>query len=346
MKNYYDLLGIAENAPDEVIKAAYKALSKKYHPDTCNETTDSTEMMKNINIAYETLSNPQKRKQYDIELKSEKNHKYNCVEENAETENKKSNSEVTNTQKENISTSTSKQNGCACIGCFTFVVLVVIALVVFTPKLFSFVNNSINTLTGKEMYKDKTSSEYCVSSFLSHPKHNLDIISDNLSPKMFEEINNYFSTQQLIEAMKNDTNIYIWEKYKNLHNEFSYQIEQASYDNENSSQVTVKINYTNFWKLLNAAFSKAYDSFQKTSKLDKNINSQTYYNTFNNSINNLYPKYKNKNVQLITFTLVKEDENWVIDSCDDIGGLLNALYAGILDKDALAEFENYISFFK
>lgn len=48
---------------------AYKALCRKYHPDVCKEPLESTnERMQKINIAYETLSNPEMRRQYDITL--------------------------------------------------------------------------------------------------------------------------------------------------------------------------------------------------------------------------------------------------------------------------------------
>ena len=61
--NYYELLEITPNASNEVVKAAYKAQVAKYHPD--NVETGDIEKMKAINIAYETLSDPEKRKQYD-----------------------------------------------------------------------------------------------------------------------------------------------------------------------------------------------------------------------------------------------------------------------------------------
>lgn len=67
MENYYELLEVKNFADIEVIKAAYKALSKKYHPDL-NKNIDPIMMIK-INNAYETLSNRQKKEIYDIQLK-------------------------------------------------------------------------------------------------------------------------------------------------------------------------------------------------------------------------------------------------------------------------------------
>lgn len=67
MVNYYELLEIASNASNEVIKAAYKALIKKYHPDNGEL---SGEKIRLINEAYTVLSNPRKREEYDLKLHS------------------------------------------------------------------------------------------------------------------------------------------------------------------------------------------------------------------------------------------------------------------------------------
>ena len=61
MKDYYRILEISPSASFEVIKASYRALAKKYPPDT--QTSSNTgKTMADINEAYETLSNPQSRK--------------------------------------------------------------------------------------------------------------------------------------------------------------------------------------------------------------------------------------------------------------------------------------------
>ena len=61
--NYYELLEITPNASREVVKAAYKVQVAKYHPD--NTETGNIAKMQEINIAYETLSDAEKRKKYD-----------------------------------------------------------------------------------------------------------------------------------------------------------------------------------------------------------------------------------------------------------------------------------------
>ena len=71
-KNYYEILEINKNASPEIIEKAYKTLVKKYHPDLQKENLKSKyeEKIKNINEAYEVLSNVEKRKNYDLNLKS------------------------------------------------------------------------------------------------------------------------------------------------------------------------------------------------------------------------------------------------------------------------------------
>lgn len=66
-KNYYDILGVPKSASAEEIKRAYRKLALKYHPDT-NGNKDNKEAIakfKEVNEAYQVLSDPQKRSQYD-----------------------------------------------------------------------------------------------------------------------------------------------------------------------------------------------------------------------------------------------------------------------------------------
>ena len=62
--DYYDILQVHPKAEKEVIKAAYRKLAAKYHPDM-NKAPDAMEKMKQINAAYEVLSDPAKRAVYD-----------------------------------------------------------------------------------------------------------------------------------------------------------------------------------------------------------------------------------------------------------------------------------------
>ena len=67
-KNYYEILGVDKNATPEQIKAAYRKLAMKYHPDRNQGDEAAAEKFKEINEAHETLSDEQKRAAYDYEL--------------------------------------------------------------------------------------------------------------------------------------------------------------------------------------------------------------------------------------------------------------------------------------
>jgi molecular chaperone DnaJ len=64
-KDYYALLGVDKTATEAQIKTAFRKLAKKYHPDTNPNNKASEEKFKEINEAYEVLSDEQKRAQYD-----------------------------------------------------------------------------------------------------------------------------------------------------------------------------------------------------------------------------------------------------------------------------------------
>lgn len=70
-KNYYDILEVNKNASPEIIEKAYKTLVKKYHPDLQdnNLKAEYEEKIKLINEAFEVLSDSEKRKNYDLNLK-------------------------------------------------------------------------------------------------------------------------------------------------------------------------------------------------------------------------------------------------------------------------------------
>ena len=64
-QDYYELLGVSRNCSEQELKAAYRRLAKKYHPDANPDDPQAEEKFKKINEAYEVLRDPQKRAAYD-----------------------------------------------------------------------------------------------------------------------------------------------------------------------------------------------------------------------------------------------------------------------------------------
>lgn len=63
-KDYYEILGVDKKATEAQIKSAYRKLAKKYHPDV-DKSPSAQEKFKDINEAYEVLSDKEKRSRYD-----------------------------------------------------------------------------------------------------------------------------------------------------------------------------------------------------------------------------------------------------------------------------------------
>lgn len=64
-RDYYEVLGVPKNADDAALKKAYRALAKKYHPDSNPGDAEAEKKFKEASEAYGVLSDPEKRKQYD-----------------------------------------------------------------------------------------------------------------------------------------------------------------------------------------------------------------------------------------------------------------------------------------
>ena len=100
MKNYYKELGLTQNATRNEIKSAYRLLAKRYHPDTGGDN----EKFLALQLAWETLNDPQKKAIYDQSLVNDES--YAVIKNknwSSDLKNKKSNSTTKDQDiKENI----------------------------------------------------------------------------------------------------------------------------------------------------------------------------------------------------------------------------------------------------
>ena len=64
-KDYYKILGVSKNADDKEIKKAFRKLARQYHPDVNPDDKVAEEKFKDVNEAYEVLSDSDKRSMYD-----------------------------------------------------------------------------------------------------------------------------------------------------------------------------------------------------------------------------------------------------------------------------------------
>lgn len=64
-KDYYEILGVSKSATDDDIRKAFRKLARKYHPDVAEDKSTAENKFKEINEAYEVLSDANKRKKYD-----------------------------------------------------------------------------------------------------------------------------------------------------------------------------------------------------------------------------------------------------------------------------------------
>lgn len=141
MKDYYKILQVAPDASTEVIQMAYKALAKKYHPDlNPGQEEAAQEKMKDVNEAYEILSDKDKRWQYDQiyyrQEKTEQKTSYSAPEppKGAQSHSAQSKGEQTSAapvdptpeDKEKVSSG----KGCVKTGCGCLVVFVVLFILI------------------------------------------------------------------------------------------------------------------------------------------------------------------------------------------------------------------------
>jgi DnaJ-class molecular chaperone len=68
MQNYYEILGVTQNASPDEIKKSYRKLARKYHPDVNPGNREAEAKFKKVNEAYHTLSDPSLKSEYDARV--------------------------------------------------------------------------------------------------------------------------------------------------------------------------------------------------------------------------------------------------------------------------------------
>lgn len=75
-KNPYTVLGVSENATDEDIRAAYRRLAKRYHPDLNPDDPAAASKMNDVNVAYDQIKTAEKREAYRNESRKQTYQQY------------------------------------------------------------------------------------------------------------------------------------------------------------------------------------------------------------------------------------------------------------------------------
>ncbi len=120
MKNYYEILEVNEHASKEIIEKAYRTLVKKYHPDLYSTTQKQVAEQKlmDLNEAYDVLSDDFLRRQYDRELRKERE---SINSKGSQNENKNIRNTVFQNQKKNREERVEYNNTNNTVGTFSIV---------------------------------------------------------------------------------------------------------------------------------------------------------------------------------------------------------------------------------
>lgn len=322
--NYYELLEVRETASSEVISMAYKALARKYHPDLYKgDNNFATEMMKKINEAYDVLSNPEKRKQYDDYLsylknftntnkkEQNENYYYEKKESQYSHENNRRNQESTNKDNSTTSEESNKQKKNKGWRLFYVAFTLIIIAFYFYPNLFNYIgkNNSENFNGNYSLELQYTKG---LEKFYAKKYEEASAI--------FEDLNNYKNSKELVLKCKyNIANIYYYEKnyekalylFEEL-GEFSNSAQKADYcrnniyNEINAVESTAKNEITEYKDNLNYSNSQTSNiiNYEITDSVDNKHPSISEIE--NHSENNNIKENENKEVSLNDATIEAE----------------------------------------
>lgn len=240
MENLYEILEVSKNASPEVIDKAYKTLAKKYHPDVSQDKEKAEKMMKKLNSAYEILSNPKTREEYDYNLNQEE-----LTNNNVQSEIKKEENKVQYNTYYNIQNNQEQQNDDNIYNNYyvqendyannlnlfkrirnikldkntkIFLLIVLFIIILLIIKLFLLIEDLFKPIENEKINNDKTSTstnkedeEYPINDMT--PINLVNQLFDDLKEYNIEKINGYltvntkFSINQ-IKDLNNDKKVY------------------------------------------------------------------------------------------------------------------------------------------
>lgn len=175
LPNYYYILGLEFGASDEDIKVAYRKLSKKFHPDMNGGDKFFEQMFKEIQIAYEILSDPLRRAKY---LKDYKNQYSGNKTNNASQQKENTREQTSRSEKQNPqpnSTSNSKPNRAKGKFSYSWLLITLPILIIF-----GLVKSSIQKSI-RENAVQQALDNYTPSTILNSTTYNSDQSSETLS---------------------------------------------------------------------------------------------------------------------------------------------------------------------
>lgn len=356
MKNYYKILEISGDASTEVIKAAYKAMSKKYHPDLyAGDKAQADAKMQDINEAYEVLSDSSLKAEYDKTLNSSNNTEKSDISDN---ENRTSSSiKPQSTSNDNLQSDNSGYflyQGRK-ISCGGFIIrIIVLAVIIY--GVFGWLVPNCNSCVGIKADESSKSTEkldkefvegspeYVISTFIDTSKSltigNIDEtefneILINYTTKDFleefidfeidyEKLDWVYELQSLIDYEINKSDFL--DKYNDLISNIDYSIANVNID-ENEAVLTVNLHYTDFPNLI---LSTAKDVKSESNRSNNLGIKRDYGELFLEYLNKNTAKYSNTLNDNIDFNLIKQNGYWKISKCNSADTLIKVISINVI----------------
>jgi curved DNA-binding protein CbpA len=249
MESLYDILEVSPDATDREIKAAYKRLALKYHPDKNSGDSHAEEKFKSINNAYQILSDPSRKTQYDYNRKNPyfyQNSTYTYSHNNAYSDNTKNTKSWTYTKEDR-----EKDEALAIkwmIG--FFIAVIIVSSMIYGWQYFQEKRENEEAISRKMEIIEKVKQKYSENAFRESLKE-LRVIKaeipndddiDNLYDEVIEQLKKSaeesFNQKNYLKSLDYYTTLKEYEKFPNVLNIF-----QIAYCHRYLNNYDISINY-------------------------------------------------------------------------------------------------------